>query len=220
MNMKKKTTAERLREIMETRGLKQIDILELCAPICEREGIQLRKNDISQYVSGKVTPRQDKLSVLAEALGVSEVWLMGYGTDAETMGMMPLPKTHRVPLVGTIACGAPILAEENVEEMVACPEGVQADFCLRCKGDSMIDARILDGDIVYIKQQSEVENGQIAAVLVEDEATLKRVYVTSDSIVLQAANPMYAPLVFSGEEMENVRIIGKAVAFFSCVRGR
>ena len=220
MNMKKKTTAERLREIMGVRGLKQIDILELCAPICEREGIQLRKNDISQYVSGKVTPRQDKLSVLAEALGVSEVWLMGYGTDAENMGVMPLPKTHRVPLVGTIACGAPILAEENIEETVACPEGVQADFCLRCKGDSMIDARILDGDIVYIKQQSEVENGQIAAVLVEDEATLKRVYVTSDSIVLQAANPMYAPLVFSGEELENVRIIGKAVAFFSCVRGR
>ena len=205
---------------MQSRGLKQIDILELCAPICEREGIQLKKNDISQYVSGKVAPRQDKLSVLAEALEVSEVWLLGYGADAEDMGMMPLPKTNRIPLVGTIACGAPILAEENIEETVACPEGVKADFCLRCKGDSMRDARILDGDIVYIRQQSEVENGQIAAVLVEDEATLKRVYLSPDSIVLQAANPAYAPLVYSGEEMANIRILGRAVAFFSAIHGR
>ena len=219
MNMKKKTTAERLREIMETRRLKQIDILEMCAPICEREGVQLRKNDVSQYVSGKVTPRQDKLAVLAEALEVSEVWLMGYGTDLESVGIMPLPKATRIPLVGTIACGAPILAEENVEETVSCPEGVQADFCLRCKGDSMRDARILDGDIVYIRQQSEVDNGQIAAVLIDDEATLKRVYVTSDSIILQAANPLYAPLVYSGEEMASVRILGRAVAFFSTVGG-
>lgn len=219
MNMKKKTTAERLREIMETRRLKQIDILEMCAPICEREGVQLRKNDVSQYVSGKVTPRQDKLAVLAEALEVSEVWLMGYGADLESVGIMPLPKATRIPLVGTIACGAPILAEENVEETVSCPEGVQADFCLRCKGDSMRDARILDGDIVYIRQQSEVDNGQIAAVLIDDEATLKRVYVTSDSIILQAANPLYAPLVYSGEEMASVRILGRAVAFFSTVGG-
>ena len=115
MNMRKRTTADRLREIMQSRGLKQIDILELCAPICEREGIQLKKNDISQYVSGKVAPRQDKLSVLAEALDVSEVWLLGYGADAEDMGLMPIPKTNRIPLVGTIACGAPILAEENID---------------------------------------------------------------------------------------------------------
>ena len=220
MAMRMKNISDRLREIMDARGLKQIEILELCAPICEREGIRIRKNDISQYVSGKVTPRRDKLSVLAEALEVSEAWLMGYGTELEAMGVMPIPKTELVPLVGTIACGAPILAEENIEEMVACPEGVNADFCLRCKGDSMRDARILDGDIVYIKQQSEVDNGQIAAVLIDDEATLKRVYVSPDSIVLQAANPLYAPMVFSGEEMENVRIIGRAVAFFSAVRGR
>jgi len=218
--MKKSTTAERLREIMEARGLKQIDILELCAPICEREGIYIRKNDISQYVSGKVTPRHGKLSVLAEALEVSEVWLMGYESSAENVGILPLPKTELIPLVGTIACGAPILAEENVEDLIACPEGVHADFCLRCKGDSMRDARIMDGDIVYIRQQSEVENGQIAAVLVDDEATLKRVYITPDSIVLQAANPLYPPLVFSGAEMEGVRILGKAVAFFSTVHYR
>ena len=219
MNVKK-NTADRLREIMDARGLKQIDILELCAPICEREGIRIGKNDISQYVSGKVSPRRDKLSVLAEALCVSEVWLMGYGMDAESMGVLPMPKTKRLPLVGTIACGAPILAEENIEETVACPADIDADFCLRCKGDSMREARILDGDIVYIRQQSEVENGQIAAVLVDDEATLKRVYVTPDSIVLQAANPAYPPLVFSGGELESVRIIGKAVGFFSAVRNR
>lgn len=216
--MKKKTTADRLREVMEMRGLKQIDILALCAPISEREGIALRKNDISQYVSGKVTPRRDKLSVLAEALGVSEVWLMGYGDPTESGDVLPIPKVRRLPLLGTIACGAPILAEENVEDTVSCPEGIDADFCLRCKGDSMRDARIFDGDIVYIKRQSRVDNGQIAAVLIGDEATLKRVYISPEELVLQAANERYAPLVFRGAELEGVRILGRAVAFFSHVR--
>ena len=218
MKLKKnKTTADRLREIMFSRGIKQIDILEMCAPISAREGVPIRKNDISQYVSGKVAPRQDKLSVLAEALGVSEVWLMGYGDEEDGGGVTSLPKLRRIPIVGTIACGQPIFADENMEDTVACPEGIDADFCLRCKGDSMRDARIYDGDIVYIKQQSEVDNGQIAAVLIGDEATLKRVYVSPDSLVLQAANERYAPLVFSGSELESVRILGRAVAFFSTV---
>ena len=214
---KNKTTADRLRELMFSRGIKQIDILELCAPISEREGVPIRKNDISQYVSGKVAPRRDKLAVLAEALNVSEVWLMGYEEDDDGYGVSALPKLRRIPLVGTIACGQPIFADENPEETVACPEGIDADFCLRCKGDSMRDARIFDGDIVYVKQQSEVDNGQIAAVLIGDEATLKRVYVSPDSLVLQAANERYAPLVYSGAELENVRILGRAVAFFSTI---
>lgn len=131
---------------------------------------------------------------------------------------MSMPQMKRVPLVGSIACGTPTLAEQNVECNVDMPEHIKADFALRCKGDSMINARIYDGDIVYIRQQEEVEHGEIAAVLIDDAATLKRVYLYDDHISLEAENPQYRPMVYWGDEMNNVRILGKAIAFTSAVR--
>lgn len=132
--------------------------------------------------------------------------------------ILPLPKMKKIPLLGTIACGEPILAEENIEGFLAMPENVGADFCLRCKGDSMINARIFDGDIVYIRQQPRVEDGEIAAVMVgDDEATLKRVRLFTDHIVLEPENPQYRAKSFWDEDMDNVRILGKAVAFVSTV---
>lgn len=131
--------------------------------------------------------------------------------------ILPMPATYTVPLLGTIACGEPILAAENIEDNVEVPENIHADFALRCKGDSMINARIHDGDIVYIRQQPAVNNGEIAAVLIGDEATLKRVYVYEDHVVLQPENPAYEPLVYFGETMSTVRILGKAVGFTSII---
>lgn len=121
-----------------------------------------------------------------------------------------------VPLVGDIACGTPILAEQNITDYVDTPEHVKADFALRCRGESMIDAGVHDGDIVFIRQQPEVDNGQIAAVLIdgaESEATLKRVYLDNGVLTLQAANPSIAPKTFFGEDMSRVHILGRAVAF-------
>lgn len=132
--------------------------------------------------------------------------------------IIPMPAMRKVPLVGSIACGTPILAEENLDGTVEAPDHVRADFALRCKGDSMINARIFDGDIVYIRQQESVEHGEIAAVLIGDEATLKRVYIYDDCISLEAENPQYKPMVYRGEEMNNIRILGKAVAFTSVIR--
>ena len=132
--------------------------------------------------------------------------------------LLPLPKFKKIPLLGSIACGEPILAEENIDEHIKCPDDVQADFCLRCKGDSMIGARIHDGDIVYIRIQPDVENGEIAAVLIDDEATLKRVYKKAESIILQPENPAYEPLIFVREEINQIRILGKAICFFSKVK--
>lgn len=138
---------------------------------------------------------------------------------------MPLPykEGRTVPLIGSIACGTPILADENIEKEIMLPEDISADFCLRCKGDSMINARIYDGDIVFIRKQPIVENGEIAAVLIDEmadvsEATLKRVYIYEDKIMLIAENPAYPPMVYSNEDMNSVRIAGKAVAFLSRVK--
>ena len=132
--------------------------------------------------------------------------------------IIPMPEMRKIPLIGSIACGAPILAEEHIEEYIDIPRHVHADFALSCKGDSMINARIFDGDVVYIRQQDTVDNGEIAAVLIDGEATLKRVKLHSDRIILEPENPMYDPLVYRNEEMNSVRILGKAVAFTSAVR--
>lgn len=117
-----------------------------------------------------------------------------------------------VPLVGTIACGTPILAEQNVEARIGVPAAWRADFALTCKGDSMAP-RYLDGDIVCIRCQPQVENGQIAAVLIGEEATLKRFYQNGGTVTLQAENPAYSPLVYRDEELNEIRIEGKVVGF-------
>lgn len=222
--MRKENTSIRLKQIMQERQLRQVDILNLVKPYCEKNDVKMNKSDISQYVSGKVEPSQDKLVMLAMALNVSEAWLMGFDIQEDNEDIFgidnitPLPKTKKVPLLGAIACGDPITAIENIDSYVEVPEWVNADFALTCKGDSMVDARIFDGDTVYIREQPEVENGEIAAVLIDDEATLKRVYYQKNKIILQPENKNYEPLVYVGEEILDVRILGKAVYFLSRVR--
>jgi repressor LexA len=224
--MKNSNTSLRLKQIMSERNLRQVDILNAAKPYCAKYGIKLEKSDLSQYVNGKVEPGQEKLTILGLALGVNETWLMGYDisssrTDSAPLpkNVIPMPEMRKIPLIGTIACGSPIMAEEHIEEYLDIPKHIHADFALTCKGDSMINARIFDGDIVYIRQQDTVENGEIAAVLNGDgEATLKRVKIHPDRIILEPENPMYDPLVYRNEEMNSVRILGKAVAFTSAIR--
>lgn len=162
----------------------------------------------------------DRLSPIATALQTTPAYLMGWEDVEDTipLNIIPMPQTRKIPLLGTIACGEPITAVENIEEYISIPKDISGDFALTCKGDSMINARIFDGDIVYIRQQPTVDNGEIAAVLIDDEATLKRVRLFDDHISLEPENPMYKPLVYWNEEMNTVRILGKAVAFTSAIR--
>lgn len=137
---------------------------------------------------------------------------------AQSNNILQMPNCNRVPLIGTIACGSPTLAVENIEGYVGVPEFIHADFALRCKGDSMINARILDGDIVYICSQPDCENGEIAAVLIDGEATLKRVYKSKNKLTLMPENPAFEPLVYVNEELNEIKILGKAVYFTSAVK--
>lgn len=136
--------------------------------------------------------------------------------DERIPGILPI-QVRPVPLLGSIACGEPIFADADFSSYTAVGAQVNCDFALRCSGDSMIDARIYDGDIVFIRRQDYVDDGTIAAVLIDDEATLKRVYHLADGRVeLRAANARYAPIIVGGEnETRNLRILGKAVAFQS-----
>ena len=123
-------------------------------------------------------------------------------------------------MLGEISCGKPIYADEDFETYIESSSNIQADFCLTAKGDSMIGARIHDGDIVFIREQPIVENGQVAAVIIDNEATLKRWYYYPEKkkLVLNPENPAYEPLVYIGEELDQVRCLGLAVSFNSKIK--
>lgn len=144
----------------------------------------------------------------------------GYNDDAISNRSDIYPvKLKRIPMLGNIACGKPIFVDEDRESYVMADMDIKADFCLRAKGDSMINARIYDGDIVFIRAQDMVNNGDIAAVIIDDEATLKRVYYYPDQgkLILNPENPRYAPLVYVGGELNSIRILGRAVYFMSAL---
>ena len=223
--MKVSPTSERLKQLLSERKMRQVDILDAAKPYTEKYNVKLNKNDLSQYINGKTEPGQSKLSILGMALKVNEAWLMGYDVPMERnknnvdyssiKGIIPIPEMRKVPLLGAVACGKPIYKEEN--EWISLPTDIKADFCLRCEGDSMIDARINDGDIVFIKACPEVDNGQIAAVSIDNEVTLKRVfyYPEKNKLVLYPENKAYEPFVYMNEELNDIRILGKAVVFLS-----
>lgn len=181
------------------------------------------KQTIQRYETGVISNiPSDKIEAIADALGTSPASIMGW-EDKELdifsiPGIMPIPKMKRVPRLGVIACGEPIMTEENFEGFDSAPDFIDCDFSLTCKGDSMINARIYDGDLVFIKLQPQVENGEIAAVMIDNEMTLKRVYLENNQLILQPENSTYRPLVYVNEQINDVRILGKAVWFASKVK--
>lgn len=186
--------AVKLRYFLNEYNLKQNDLAKMTG---------INKSSISEYLSGNYQPKYKNILKIAQALHISpDVFL-------------EKPQSvKQIPLLGKIAAGMPIFAEENIEGYMPCSH-IKADFCLRISGDSMIGARIYDGDIVYIKRQPTVQNGDIAAVLIDDSATLKRVYKMGDTLQLRAENPQYAPLNFTIDNCDNIRILGKAVALYT-----
>ena len=165
-----------------------------------------------RWESGNIkSVRHDKITLLADALKVSPADLMGWEIKSSfPKNAQPMPEMRQIPRVGRIACGEPITAEENIEDYDETPAGWHADFSLLCVGDSM-SPKIEDGDIVAIRCQPQVNNGEIAAVRIGDEATLKMVFLHSDYIELRPVNPTYPSIIRRLEEMEEIRIEGKAV---------
>ena len=202
------TFGERLRQARKEKKLTQKELADK---------INAKHNSISNWENNQNMPDPETIENLCWALDVQPNYFFSVTTSLPR-NIIPMPEMREIPLIGSIACGAPTLAEEHIEEYIKLPKQVTADFALTCKGDSMINARIFDGDIVYIRQQETVESGEIAAVLIDGEATLKRVRLLPDRIILEPENPMYDPLVFRKEEMNTVRILGKAVAFTSAIR--
>ena len=173
------------------------------------------KSSISKIENGKADIPQSKVAAFARALETTTAYLIGIDEEKKRAieippGFSPLPQMDQVPLVGRVACGTPITAEQNIERMVSVPSDWRATFTLKCKGKSM-EPRILDGDLVAIRKQPTVENGEVAAVRIGEEATLKHVYVYSNYIELRPENPEFESIIKIGDEMEDVVIEGKAV---------
>lgn len=210
------TKGEKIKAAREAAGLTQEELGRLCGTT---------KQTIYKYEIGKVTNIPlERIEAIAKAVDVTPAYLMDWEEHIESRltrklpsNCLPLPRTVKKPRLGAIACGKPILAVENISEYDDVPITIHCDFTLLCKGDSMIDARIWDGDVVYIRQQPEVENGEIAAVRIGEEATLKKVYYNGRRIILRACNPLYADMEYEGEELNDVEILGKAVAFSSMI---
>lgn len=190
--------------------------------------IAMIEREVNPSTGEPIKPTIAALKKIANGMGISMGDLFAMVDDigvslADELpdNIIPMPKLRQVPRLGTIACGTPILAQDNIEGYDQVPDWVKCDFTLTCKGDSMINARIYDGDTVCIKAQPEVENGQIAAVLVEGEfdteATLKRFYFDGTIVQLVAENPRIPPMVFSGSDVEKVRVLGLATHFVSKV---
>ena len=199
--------ASRIREYREREDL-------TLAEMAQRTGVPAQT--LNRYELGKRAPKIDVAVQIAERLGVNPLWLQGYDVPVLTGvpdGFDPVPETYTVLRVGAIACGTPILAEQNIETYDAVPNRIRCDFTLVCKGDSMVGAGIEDGDVVYIRQQPEVENNEIAAVMIDGEATLKYFKRVGDMVLLSPANREYEPIIVSGENLGKVKIVGKAVGF-------
>lgn len=187
------------------------------------------KSSINMYERGEREPNLELLEAFADFFNVDLNYLLGQSDVANSVltstpilsysNVFPID-AKKLPMLGKIACGEPIYASEDKESYVVAGTNLHADFCLKAQGDSMINARIHDGDIVFIRRQPMVENGEIAAVIIGDEATLKRVYYNSgdSQIILSPENPAYAPIVYTGEQLNNIKILGKAIAFQSDIQ--
>ena len=164
----------------------------------------------------------EKLEAIAKALNTTSAWLMEWkSVEDKFLDEQTSPvSSESIPVLGSVSCGKPVYANEEIGVELSMLKDTRADFCLVARGDSMINARIYDGDVVFIKKDAVIEDGDIAVVIIGEEATLKRVYFNENEhkLVLQAENPKYQPLVYVGDELKNVVVLGKAVALQAKIR--
>lgn len=168
---------------------------------------------LAKLINGMREPYLNEIKAIANVFNVNPVWLFSMGVPKSVD--MVVMEFKKIPVLGTIAAGVPIVAQEDIITLESVPKNDNIDFALKVRGDSMINARIFDGDIVFVKQQSTVENGEIAVVLVDDEVTLKRFYRINGNVILKAENPKYRDIVFNAKDGKSIRVLGRAVSFKS-----
>lgn len=212
--------SQKLKELRKTHNLSMDEFVD---KYNRKFDGKLNKSTVSRYENNLQEPMINVVKNIAAFFNVSLDYLTNESSN-DDFDVFSVPNIHPIklkkfPLLGEIACGEPIFADEDKENYIMADHDIKADFCLVAKGDSMINARIFDGDTVFIKKQPIVDNGEIAAVIIDDEATLKRVYYDKESnvLTLMAENPKFKSMVFTDSELDTIRILGKAVYFTSMV---
>ena len=186
------------------------------------DAVGTSRQTIHRYETGVISNiPSEKVEALAKALGTTPSSLMGWDDENEystlndiTTANLGAVLTKKLPLLGNVACGEPIFASEEYTHYVKASSNIGADFCLTAKGDSMINARIFDGDVLFVRKQESVDDGEIAVVLIDDEATVKRVYFNREDgiLTLMPENPTYKPMRYMGSQLDRIRILGKVVS--------
>ena len=197
------TLGDRMRILRSGRGLTQQDVAA---------ALNVSRSAVAMWERNEREPNLETLAALARLLDVPLSALVEREEAPLPAGLRPV-RTKRVPLLGAIAAGEPIFAEEEHETYVDVGGSVRADFALEVQGESM-EPVYKDGDVVYIRSQDDVLDGQVAAVVVDDSATLKRVYHLPVGVQLMPLNPAFAPMLFTPENSDSVRILGLAVGYF------
>ena len=177
--------------------------------------LDVSNSAVNNWLLGNNMPRMDKIDKIASIFNIPRSVLIGdsdNNIDYTRYGLIPVTK-HKIPVLGTVAAGSPIFADEDLETYID-PQDVDADFALHVKGNSMIGDGINNNDVVYVRKQGVIGQGEIAVVLVEDEATLKHVYTADGEIQLVASNPSYPPIIIRDSDHKNVSILGKAVGVY------
>lgn len=200
------TVGEKIKTLRKSLGLTQTEL-------GQRVGVQ--KNAVSKWECGRVEDiPTSTIKLLANLFNIPASYLIDDDTSPVTSPLLPLPRMKRWQVLGGTACGQPLFKPLEDASVLA-PADIDADFVFQCVGDSMINARIFDGDAVFVKE-GEVPDGQIGVVRVGEEYTLKRIYHGTDYLELRSENPMYPPIIIRGEQ-ENAEIVGRAVQFLSRV---
>lgn len=202
--------AENIKRIRLGHGLSQSELGKIAG---------VSDKAVSTWELGLKTPRMGAVEKMANYFGITKSAIVDDAPMTSLQkpvvppGFMPMPEMVQVPLIGSIACGTPITAEQNIKSYVGVPAAWRADFALECHGDSMAPT-ICDGDVVCIRSQPEVEQGQIAAVRIGEEATLKHCYYQNGVVQLIADNPSVCPpMVYTGSDLDEIEVEGLAVGF-------
>lgn len=172
--------------------------------------LNIKQASVSNWESGKTIPDTKYFPLLMQIFDVPMDIFFAESPLRELDAINI--RQSAIPILGTIACGQQITPDTEPDGYADIPDGVHADFALRCKGDSM-SPTFFDGDIVLIRQQPEVENGQIAAVSIDGETTLKHFYRQPDGLSLIAENPVFAPIYVSNKSDRQIIIHGRAIGY-------
>ena len=204
---------EKIKHLRKEKGLSLEQLAEM---------IGTSRQTVHRYETGVITNiPSEKVEAMAKALGTTPQALMGWEEESDFSTFNSISgvslssvKTKSLPILGNVACGEPIFASEEKSHFVRAKASLGADFCLTARGDSMINARIFDGDLLFVRKQDSVDDGEIAVVLIDDEATVKRVYFNRDDgiLTLMPENPTYKPMRYMGRELDRIRILGKVIS--------